>query len=122
MSKTLATIGLNGAKFKAPIGWYPEERIFKNEFLVDLSVSFEPSLPFIDDDLDASVDYMLLYQICEEVFGKETKLIETVAQAIINQIIEQIPLMQKVSIQIKKLNPPVKAQIASSFVQLTFEK
>ncbi len=122
MSEILATIGLNGAKFNSPIGWYSEERVFKNNFIVDLNVSFKPTQSFNDDNLEASVDYMLLHQICEEVFKKECKLIETVAQNIINQVIEKIPLVQEVTIQIKKLNPPVKAQIDSSFVQLTFKK
>lgn len=122
MSKIMATIGLDGAKFTGAIGWYPEERILRNNFVVDLWVTFEAKTPFKDDSLADSVDYMLLHEICRQVFREEAKLIETVAQAIINQIIEQIPLAKKVSIQIKKLNPPVKAQIASSFVQLTFEK
>lgn len=122
MSKTLAIVGLNGAKFNAAIGWYPEERILKNNFVVDLSVSFNAVRPFTDENLDASVDYMLLHQICDDVFKKEGKLIETAAQNIIDQIIEKVDVVQEVSITIKKLNPPVKAQIESSFVHLNYKK
>jgi len=122
MSKTLATIGLNGARFNAAIGWYPEERVLKNNFVVDLSVSFESQTSFTDDSLTNSVDYMLLHEICRQVFNKEAKLIETVAQQIIDEIVEQFEEVLEVSVTIKKLSPPIKAQIESSFVQLVFKK
>ena len=122
MSKTLATIGLNGAKFNAAVGWYPEERILKNNFLVYVTVSFEAQTPFKDDSLTDSVDYMQLHEICRQVFSKEAKLIEFVAQQIIDKIVEKFAGLREVNVSIKKLNPPIKAQIESSFVQLVFKK
>lgn len=122
MSETLATIGLNGAKFNAAIGWYPEERIFKNNFIVDLSVTFITKATFADDNLNESVDYMQLHEICNEVFNQEAKFIESVAQKIIDKIVDKFPVVQEVVVKIEKLNPPVKAQIKSSFVQLSYKK
>lgn len=122
MSKTLATVGLNGAKFNAAIGWFPEERVFKNDFVVDLSAMFEADKPFTANGLNESIDYMQLHEICSHVFKQEAKLIEVVAQEIINKIVEKFPKIQEITLNIKKLNPPVKAQIASSFVQLTYKK
>ncbi len=122
MSKTLATIGLNGARFNAAVGWHPEERLLKNNFLVDISVSFEVETAFTDESLTDSVDYMQLHEICLQVFSEEAKLLESVAQQIIDKIIEQFAGLQEVSVTIKKLNPPIKAQIESSFVKLVFKK
>lgn len=122
MSETLATIGINGAKFNAAVGWYPEERIVKNDFLVDLSVSFLVKKAFSDDSLEDSIDYMQLHEICNNAFAVETKLIETVAQKIVDQIIAGFAVVEEVSIKIQKLNPPVRAQIESSFVQLNFKR
>ncbi|HET8828268.1 MAG TPA: dihydroneopterin aldolase [Pelobium sp.] len=122
MSETLATVGLNGVKFNAAIGWYPEERVFKNNFIVDLSVSFVAEKAFTDDNLTQSIDYMQLHEICKEVFEEEAKLLEFVAQKIIDKITEQFSTLREVTLCIKKLNPPVKAQIESSFVQLSYKK
>ncbi|WP_017258310.1 dihydroneopterin aldolase [Pedobacter arcticus] len=122
MSETLATVGLNGVKFNAAIGWYPEEQIFKNNFIVDLSVSFKASKPFTEDNLGQSIDYMQLHEICREAFVEEVKLIESVAQKIIDKIIARFPRVQQVTITIKKLSPPVKAQIESVFVSLIYNK
>nr|WP_294899384.1 dihydroneopterin aldolase [uncultured Pedobacter sp.] len=122
MSEILATIGLNGAIFNASIGWYPEERIFKNNFIVDLSVSFIADKPFIEDRLEQSIDYMQLHEICKQAFAEQAKLIESVAQKIIDQIVERFAIVQEVVVKIEKLNPPVKAQIKNSFVQLSYKK
>ncbi len=122
MSETLASVGLNGAKFNAAIGWYPEERVFKNNFIVDLSVTFKVEKPFTDDNLAGSIDYMQLHEVCSEAFAQEAKLIEFVAQKIIDKIVDKFPVAQTVVIAIKKLSPPVKAQIESSFVQLSYKK
>lgn len=122
MSKTLTTVGLNGAEFNAALGWYPEERVFKNNFLVDLSVTFRSEKVFNDDDLSQSIDYMQLHEICKKIFAEEAKLIESVAQKIINHIVAKFDNVLEVKVKIEKLNPPVKAQINSSFVQLVYEK
>lgn len=120
MSETLATIGLEGVKFNAAIGWYPEERIFKNNFIVDLSVTFivETSLT---SDLNNSIDYMKIYTICASAFEKESLLIETVAQDIIDEIIKAFAVVSEINVTVKKLNPPVKAQIGASFIKLAYK-
>lgn len=122
MSETLATVGLNGAKFNAAIGWYPEERVFKNNFVVNLSVSFKASKRFAADNLDQSIDYMQLHEICRAAFVEEAKLIESVAQKIIDKIVVEFPVVLQVAITIKKLNPPVKEQIDNVFVRLSYNK
>lgn len=122
MSEILATVGLNGAKFNASIGWYNEERIFKNNFIVDLSVNFTADKPFSDNNLEQSIDYMALHEICKQVFAEEAKLIESVAQTILDKIVDKFAVVKEVVVKIEKLNPPVKAQIESSFVQLSYKK
>lgn len=118
----MATIGLNGAKFNAAIGWFAEERVFRNSFIVDLSVSFKALQPFTDDSLNSSIDYMLLHKICDRVFAEETKLIESVAQKILDEIVATISSAEVIELTIKKLNPPVKSQIENSFVRLHYIK
>jgi dihydroneopterin aldolase len=65
---------------------------------------------------------MQLHEICSEFFSQEAKFIESVAQKIIDKIVNKFPVVQEVVVKIEKLNPPVKAQINSSFVQLSYKK
>jgi dihydroneopterin aldolase len=115
---TATKVGLEGVKFNAPIGFYPEERLFKNDFVVDVYVAFHSSE--IDDELCKTINYVTLYQICEENFKPESKLIETVAYQILNQIKSQFKDLEQINIKIKKMNPPIKGQVQNSFVELNY--
>ncbi|MFC5284480.1 dihydroneopterin aldolase [Pedobacter alpinus] len=121
MSETLATVGLEGAKFNAAVGWFAEERVFKNDFLVDLSVSYEVK-ERLSDDLNDGIDYMQLHAICAKAFELEAFLIESIAQNVLEAIKMRFVNINEINICIKKFHPPVKAEIAASFVKLCFKK
>ena len=122
MSITICKVGLSGVKFNAAIGFYEQERQFKNDFLVDLWVSFPQINHQIEDDLSKTLDYALLHVICANVFNKESLLIETVAHEILNQIIEGFSFVSEINISIKKLNTPLQAEIDISIVELNYKK
>ena len=119
---TICKVGLSGIKFNAAIGYYEQERIFKNDFLVDLWVSFPKNNHNLEDDLSKTLDYGLLHNICKNAFKKESLLIETVAQEILDQINQSFSFVKEINISIKKLNPPLQAEIAFSFVELNYKK
>jgi dihydroneopterin aldolase len=122
MGKTTRRVGLEGVKFNASIGFFEEERILKNNFLVDVDVLFTQNDVSETEDLSQTVDYGLLYQICEKAFAEETLLIETVAQKILVEIQTGFSFIDEIHIKIKKLNPPIKAQIQHSFIEINYKK
>ena len=122
MGKITRRVGLEGVKFNAAIGFFEEERIFKNNFLVDVDVLFTQMDNTQTEDLSQTIDYSLLYDICEQEFAKESLLIETVAQQILNKIISDFSFVEEVRVKIRKLNPPLKAQIQHSFIELNYQK
>lgn len=122
MSKTIIKVGLNGVKFNAAIGLYPEERLLKNDFLVDIDVQYLTIHSLIKHDLKDGVDYSRLFNICKAVFGEETLYLENVAQEILDQILNNFSFIDECTVCIKKLNPPLNAQIHHSFVQLHYIK
>lgn len=122
MGKITRKVGLEGVKFNAAIGFFEEERIFKNNFLVDVDVLFTQMDNTQTEDLSQTIDYSLLYHICEQEFAKESLLIETVAQQILNKIISDFSFVEEIRVKIRKLNPPLKAQIQHSFIELNYQK
>lgn len=109
-------------RFISPIGFFPEEQILKNEFMVNISVSFEIETLEDTDELENTVDYSQLYEICDFYFKQEFKLIETVAHAILDKVVEKYPFLKEVRIKINKLNPPINAEIKNSFIELNYSK
>ena len=122
MGKITRRVGLEGVKFNAAIGFFEEERIFKNNFLVDVDVLFTQLDKTQTEDLSQTIDYSLLYDICEQEFAKVSLLIETVAQQILNKIITDFSFVEEAHVKIRKLNPPLKAQIQHSFIELNYQK
>lgn len=122
MANIKRTVGLEGVRFIAAIGFFEEELTLKNEFIVNVSVSFDITTTDDTDNLENTVDYSQLYDICNLYFKQEFKLIEAAAHAILNKLVENYPFLKEIYIRIDKLNPPINAEIKSSFVELNYIK
>jgi dihydroneopterin aldolase len=112
----MITISIHGAEFFAYHGFYPEEQKLGNKFLVDVEVSFLPLTDLKEDKISNTVDYEQLYNVIDEQMKHTRKLIETVAQAIVDQIKDNYPVVEKIQISIKKLNPPLKGKVDYSCI------
>ncbi|HTH82162.1 MAG TPA: dihydroneopterin aldolase [Mucilaginibacter sp.] len=115
-------VALHGAEFFAWHGFYPEEQKTGNNFIVDIEVEFTPGDNIHDDELNNTVNYELLYDmICEEM-KLTKKLIETVAQTIIDRVKQQYTFVDSIELTIKKLNPLVGAKTKYSSVTIKYAK
>ena len=112
------TVALKDVKCFALHGYYPEEQLIGNHFIVDLETEFSP-IGF-DDELGQTVNYEDLNSIILEEMKITQKLLETVLKNIISKVIKLYPFVEKIDVSIKKLNPPMPGQIGHSFVKLTY--
>jgi len=115
-------IALHGAEFFAYHGFYPEEQILGTQFLVDIDVSVKPGGDLVDDEISYTVNYEDLYEIAREEMQHPKKLIETVAQGIINQVKAKYPDVEAIQVSIKKLNPPLGSKVAYSNVLINYNR
>jgi dihydroneopterin aldolase len=109
-------INLNDAEFFAYHGFYPEEQLLGTRFLVDISVSFEPTGDLSDDEIHNTVNYEQLYNIACDEMKITRKLIETVGQGITKNIREKFPVVKSIKVAIKKMDPPLKGKVGHSSV------
>jgi dihydroneopterin aldolase len=115
----MITIAIQGAEFFAYHGFYPEEQKLGNKFIVDVEVSFKPISHLKDDKISNTVDYEQLYKIITEQMKQTMKLIETVAQAIADQIKSRFPFVENIKVTIKKMNPPFNGKVECSSIIIT---
>lgn len=115
-------IALHGAEFFAYHGFYFEEQKLGTCFLVDMEVSFTPIADLSEDTLANTVNYEHLYEIACDEMKQTKKLIDTVAQAILNRIKTKYQFAEKIEVSIKKLNPPLGCKVADSNVVITYNK
>lgn len=115
-------IALHGAEFFAYHGFYSEEQKLGTCFLVDMEVSFIPAADLSEDNLEHTVNYEDLYEIACDEMKQTKKLIDTVAQAILDKIKTKYPFAEKIEVSIKKLNPPLGCKVTDSNVVITYNK
>lgn len=114
-------VGLHEVKFFAYHGFYPEEQILGNHFLVDAEVEFK-SEKIADDELANTVNYEKLYSILAEEMKQPRKLLETLVQQMIEQIRSEFPFLETIKVGIKKLNPPLPGEVKYSLIEITWIK
>ena len=100
-------ITLEGLEFHAFHGVYPHERESGNWFEVDISVETDFSAAAQHDDLSGTVNYETLYSIVKAEMEKPSKLLETVAEKIIEDVLHQLQTVVSVEHTISKTNPPI---------------
>ncbi|WP_259069546.1 dihydroneopterin aldolase [Mucilaginibacter sp. X4EP1] len=115
----MITISIHGAEFFAYHGFYVEEQKLGTKFIVDAEVSFTPLSNLKDDKIANTVDYEKVYGIVANQMAHTRKLIETVAQSIADDIKEQYKFVSKVTISIKKLNPPLNGKVEYSSIVIS---
>lgn len=99
-------IELSKLQFYGYHGVHEEESKTGGEFEVNLIVCFKPhALPV--HHLNETIDYTQLYTLVKQRMEKPTKLLETLATEIADEILNIFYAVLEVEISIKKTNPPI---------------
>ncbi len=115
----MALIEIEGMEFYAYHGHFEVEKIAGNRFLVNLKIEADLSKAGQSDKLEDTLDYQQAYLAVKEEMDVSSDLLENVAQRIINRIKSEFQNIQKVSVKVSKMNPPMGGQIEK--VSLTME-
>lgn len=101
----MATIALKGMRFHSFHGYYVEEQSVGNNYEIDVTINTDLNLTELDDDLARTINYEKIYEVCQTEMDKPRRLIETVAQSILDSIRNQIGSEGTCKVRIRKLNP-----------------
>ena len=88
-------------------GCMDEEKKIGSDYVVNLKVETDLSASSKSDNLADTVDYVNLYSIVKEEMDQRAKLLETVADRIINRVLKEHPDVIKASVKVAKKNPPI---------------
>ena len=118
--KELDRIYVNSMEFYGYHGVFPEENRLGQRFKIDLSVSIDLKKAGETDELDHSVNYGELFQLCKEIVeGKPYKLVEAVAEKIAGKLLAEFTLIQEVTVKVIKPDPPIPGHYKSVAVEIT---
>lgn len=115
----MAVIGLEGMRFHGPHGFYPEEGILGNDFVVDVYIASNTRRAAISDDLGATVNYETVYLMVQSEMRKPVQLIETLAERILQRLSDFYESTQGIRVIVRKLNPPLGGQVDAAYIEVT---
>jgi len=103
----LGTIKIKNIHVYAYHGCLVEEGKIGSDYRVDLSIKANLKKSADTDDLSDTVDYVHLNRIVKEEMAIRTKLLEAVADKILDRIMLEIPIVNMAKVEVSKLNPPI---------------
>lgn len=103
----MGSIKLKNIKVFAYHGCLDEEGRIGSDYRVDLKVQGDLSRSAKTDALKDTIDYVHLNRIVKEEMAIRSKLLETVAERILNRVLDELLLVQKVTVDVSKINPPI---------------
>lgn len=103
----MGIIKVKNIRIFANHGCLNEETKIGSDYRVDLEVKANLKKSAKTDNLNDTVDYVLLNKIVKEEMAIPSKLLETVARRIIQRIFDESKMVTKVSVAVSKINPPI---------------
>lgn len=103
----MGSIKLKNIRVFAYHGCLEEEGKIGSDYRVDLKVKGDLSNAAKSDELQDTIDYVHLNRIVKQEMGIRSKLLETVAERIINRTLDELLIVQKVTVDVSKINPPI---------------
>lgn len=101
-------------------GVLPEERSLGQKFVLDADLYLDLSEAGKEDDLTKTVHYGHLCEEMERVFQeRDYQLIEAAASALAEHVLRNHPMVEKITLTLKKPWAPVKMNLAYPAVEIT---
>lgn len=100
-------------------GCLKEETAIGSDYRVDLEVKANLKTSAKTDELKDTVDYVFLNKVVREEMAMPSKLLETVAQRILNRIFSEDTMVTKATVCVSKINPPIGGDVEMVTIKLT---
>jgi 7,8-dihydroneopterin aldolase/epimerase/oxygenase len=99
-----------------------EESKIGSDYIVNLEITANLEKSSKTDELNDTVDYVHLNKIVVEEMAIRSKLLEHVAQRIINRILEELVMVTKVLVRVSKVNPPIGGDVEMVTIEIEGQK
>jgi dihydroneopterin aldolase len=100
-------------------GCLKEESIIGSEYLVNLWAKGALGKASLTDKIDDAIDYVFLNKVIVEEMSIPSKLLETVAERILNRALNEDNRIQKITVSVSKICPPINGDVESVAVKLS---
>ena len=104
----MGLITIEGIRVFAYHGHLPEEAVLGGHFIVNVWVDADTNKVEKTDDLNDTVDYVKITEIVKKQMQIRANMIEVPAKRIVDAILK-LQQVQKVKVEVEKIQPPIDA-------------
>jgi dihydroneopterin aldolase len=115
----MGTIHLHGMEFFAHHGCFEEERTIGTYFGVDVDLETNLAKAAHSDHLSDTVNYQELYNVVKKEMQIPSNLLEHVAQRILQALYKATKNIDRATVTVRKLNPPLGGKVDYAAVTLS---
>lgn len=112
-------IVVEGIKVYAYHGCLKEEGLIGCHYIVDVTMETDFSEAALTDDLNKTIDYVIVYDIVKKQMAIRSNLIEQVGQRIVNEIKKEFSALKRLEVRVSKLNPPMNGNVEKVSILIT---
>ncbi len=114
----MGTIKLHNIRVFAYHGCLIEESKIGSNYSVNLSIKADLSKSALSDRLVDTIDYVSLNRIVVEEMAIRADLLETVAQRIIDRVLDKLKKVTQITVEVSKLNPPIGGDVEEVTIKM----
>lgn len=103
-------------------GCLQEETKIGSDYRVDLEVTADLKTSAASDELKDTVDYVFLNKVVREEMAKPSKLLETVAQRILNRFLNEDAMISEATVSVSKINPPIGGDVEMVTIKMSQQR
>ena len=116
------TVKVENLKIYAYHGCMKEEKVIGSDYIVNITAVCFVNKEVFQDVIKGTVDYVDLARIAKEEMSIRAMLLEVVVKRIINRSFEEIMVLDKISVTVSKINPPINADVEAVSVTMAEER
>lgn len=110
---SLTRLTIRSAEFYAYHGVRQEEQMLGGKYQVDLDLYYNATKAIVKDNVKDALDYEEAMFCIEEIIGGDSLcLVETVANEILNLLMEKFSILEKATVRVRKMNAPIRRVVS----------
>lgn len=102
----MLTIELKALRFFACHGLYEEEQVLGNNFVLDVSLVYQPG-HFPPRNINDTLNYVSVYSLLQSVMQQREDLLETVLYNMACSLFRHFAEIESVALYLQKVQPPI---------------
>lgn len=115
-------IELENMEFFGYHGCYKEEQVVGNQFVVNLKLETSSMVAHKSDRIVDALNYQHAFEIVKREMAITSHLLEHVGSRILDSLFMELELLERATVKVSKLNPPMGGKMDRVSVTLSREK